>query len=275
MTEEDKAFTAFVTHKGLYQFKVMHFGLVNAPALFNRIMSRPLYGIKHLDNYADDVLEHPLTWKEHLSSMRDFLSRVKNAQLTLRPTKCSVGLSSVLYLGHYVGKHSLQTKSDLVVKIPQAPKPTNKQQLRSFLRLIGFYRKFIPNFATVTVPLTDLTKKDQPNQLNWGEAQNRASETLKGYIVNPPILRLPDFQKQFILRTDASNTGIGAILLQEESGVKHPVAFASRKLLTRERVTIQLLKRSVWPLCWPYRSFRTFSMEMILFWRRIINPCCS
>jgi len=72
MTEEDKAFTAFVTHKGLYQFKVMHFGLVNAPALFNRIMSRPLYGIKHLDNYADDVLEHPLTWKEHLSSMRDF-----------------------------------------------------------------------------------------------------------------------------------------------------------------------------------------------------------
>jgi len=78
--------------------------------------------------------------------------------------------------------------------------------------LIGFYQKFIPNFATVAVPLTDLTKKDQPNQLNWGEAQDRAFETLKVYIVKPPILRLPDFEKQFILRPDASNNGTGAIL---------------------------------------------------------------
>ena len=89
-------------------------------------------------------------------------------------------------------------ESDLDEKVLQAPNPTNKQQLSSFLGLIGFYRKFIPNFATVAVPLTDLTKKDQPNQLNWGEAQNRDFETLKGYIVNPPILRLPDFEKQFI-----------------------------------------------------------------------------
>jgi len=215
MTEENKAFTAFVTHKGLHQFKVMPFGLGNAPASFNRIMRRVLYWSEHLDNYVDDVLEHTPTWKEHLSSIRDFLSRVKNAQLTLRPTKCSVGFPSVLYLGHYVGNHSLQNKSDLVEKILQAPKPANKQQLRSFLCLIGFYRKFIPNFATEAVPLTDLTKKDQPNQMNWGEAKDRAFETLKGYIVNPPILRLPDFEKQFILRTDASNTGIGAILLQE------------------------------------------------------------
>jgi len=92
----------------------------------------------------------------------------------------------------------------------------------------------IMNFATVAVLLTDLTKKDQPNQLKWSGAQHRAFETLKSCIVKPPILRLPDFEKQFVLQTDASNTGIGAILLQEESGVKHPVDFASRKLLTRE-----------------------------------------
>jgi len=159
-------------------------------------MRRLLYGSEHLDNYVDDVLEHTPTWKEHLSSMRDFLSRVKNAPLTLRPTKCSMGFSSVSYLGHCVGNHSLQTKSDLVEKILQAPKPTNKQELRSFLGLIGFYRKFIPNFATVAVPLTDLTKKDKPNQLKWGEAQDRAFETLKSYIVKPPILRLPVFEKQ-------------------------------------------------------------------------------
>jgi len=163
----------------------------------------------------------------------------------------------VLYLGHYAGNHSLQTKSDLVEKILQAPKPTNKQQLRSFLGLIGFYRKFIPNFATVAVPLTDLTKKDQPNQLNWGEAQDRAFETLKGYIVNPPILRLPDFEKQLILRTDASNTGIGAILLQEESGVKHPVAFASRKLSTRES-HYSTIEKECLAIVWAIQKFRNF-----------------
>jgi len=164
----------------------MPFGLVNAPASFNRIMRRLLNGSEHLDNYVDDVLEHTPTWKEYLSSMRDFFSRVRNAQLTSRPTKCSVGFSSVSYLGHYVGNHSLQTKSDLVENILQARKPTDKKQLQSFLGLIGFYRKFIPNFATVAVPLTDLTKKDQPNQLKWGKAQDRAFETLKELHCKPP-----------------------------------------------------------------------------------------
>jgi len=106
---------------------------------------------------------------------------MKNAQLTLRPTKCSAGFPSVLYMGQYVGNHSLQTKPDVVEK-----KRTNKQPLRSFLGLIGFYGKFIPNFATVAVPLTDLTKKKiKRYQLKWGKAQDRAFETLKGYTVNP------------------------------------------------------------------------------------------
>jgi len=163
----------------------MSFGLVNAPASFNRIMRKLLYSSKHLDTYVDDVREHTPTWKEHSSSMRDYLSRVRYAQLTLGPTKCYVGFSSVLYLGYYAGNHSLQTKSDLVEKLLQAPKPTNKQQLRSFSFFFGFYRKFIPNFVTVAVPLTDLTKKDQPNQLKWAEARDGAFETLKSYIVNP------------------------------------------------------------------------------------------
>ena len=100
--------------------------------------------------------------------------------------------------------------------------------------MIGYCRKFIPNFAAIAVPLTDLTKKNQPNQLKWSEAQDRPFDTFKSHIVNPTILRLPDFDKEFVLQTDACNDGIGAILLQEDSRITHPVAFASRKLLTRE-----------------------------------------
>jgi len=107
------------------------------------------------------------------------------------------------------------------------------------------------------VPLTDLTKKDQPNQLKWSETQDRAFETLKGYSVNPPILRLSDFEKQFILRTDASNTGIGAILLQEESGVKHPVAFTSRKLLTRES-HYSTTEKECLAIVWAIQKFQNF-----------------
>jgi len=127
----------------------------------------------------------------------------------------------VPYLGHCVGKQSLQTKPDKVNKILQAPKPTDKKQLRSFLGLIGYYRKFVPNFAAIVVPLTDLTKKNQPNQLEWGEAQDRASENLKSHIVNPPILGLPDFEKQFILQTDAI-VELGPFFYRRNQGLSTP-----------------------------------------------------
>jgi len=103
------------------------------------------------------------------------------------------------------------------------------------LGLTGYYRKFIPNFAALVVPLTDLMRKGAPNQLKWNEAQDKAFETLKAYIACPPVLRLPDFLKEFVLQTDACNDGVGGILLQEEAGVKHPVAFGSTKRLPRER----------------------------------------
>jgi len=210
---------------------------------------------------------------DHLVSMRDFLIQVRNAHLTLRPTKCSVGYFYVPYLGHCVDNQMLQTKAEMVDNILQAPKPTDKKQLRSFLGLIGYYRKFIPNFAAIAVPLTDLTKKDQPNQLKWSEAQDRAFDALKSHIVNPPILRLPDFDKEFVLQTDACSDGIGAILLQEDSGIKHPVAFASRKLLTRESHYSNIEKECL-AIVWAVQKFQIFCMERHLFWKQTISHCC-
>ena len=257
MTEEDKSYTAFVTHKGLYQFKVMPFGLVNAPATFNRLMRKLLYGSKQLDNYVDDVLSHTRSWQEHLIAMRDFLMRVRKAQLTLRPSKCSIGYFRVPFLGHCVGNNALEPKTEMIDKILKAPRPVDKKQLRSFLGLIGYYRQFIPNFAAISVPLTDLTKKNEPNRLQWSDAQDRAFETLKNYIANPPILRLPDFAKEFVLQTDACNDGIGAVLLQEEGDIKHPVAFASRKLLPRES-HYSTIEKECLAIVWAIQKFQNF-----------------
>jgi len=254
---EDREKTAFVSHRGLYQFRVMPFGCVNAPATFNRIMRKLLEGSKNLDNFLDDALAHTRDWDQHLHTLRDFLTRIKDANLTLRPSKCSVGYNSVDFLGHKIGASSMQPKSDTVKKILEAPRPKTKKQLRSFLGLVGFYRQFIPNFAAVAVPLTDLTKKGQPNDLEWKQSQEDAFNTLRRCVTNPPILRLPDLEKEFILQTDASNDGIGAILLQKEDGVKHPIAFASKKFLPREK-NYSTIERECMAIVWGIQKFQTY-----------------
>lgn len=138
------------------------------------------------------------------------------------------------FLGYEVGNGELKPVADKVKVIIEAKRPETKKQVRSFLGMIGFYRRFIPNCSTIAIPLTDLTRKGSPNKIPWNGNQERAFQALKGYMVSSPILRLPDLEKTFIVRTDASKTGIGAVLMQEYEGMKFPVAYASRKLLPRE-----------------------------------------
>jgi transposase InsO family protein len=254
---EDREKTAFISHRGLYQFRVMPFGCVNAPATFNRIMRRLLEGSQNLDNFLDDALAHTKEWEEHLCTLRDFLTRVRKANLTLRPSKCAIGYTSVDFLGHKIGASSIQPKQDTLQKIIDALRPKTKKQLRSFLGLVGFYRQFIPNFAAIAVPLTDLTRKGQPNEILWEQSQENAFNTLKGYITKPPILRLPNLEKEFVLQTDASNDGIGAILLQEELGVKHPIAFASKKFLPREK-NYSTIEKECMAIVWGILKFQTY-----------------
>ena len=160
---------------------------------------------------------------------------VREANLALKPTKCFIGYTELVFIGHKVGQVGVAPNDDLISKIKQATPPTTKKELSSFLGSVGYYRAFVPNFAAIAVSLTDLTKKGSPNVLVWTDVHDQAFRTLKQCVSSPPVLRLPDVSKPFILQTDASSEGIGAILLQKEGQIKHPVAFASKKLLPREK----------------------------------------
>ena len=234
MEESSKRYTAFTTPTGSYQFRRNPFGLVNSGSAFNRVARKLLAGIEHVDAYVDDVLPHTQDWETHVTTLRELFTRVRKAKLTLRPTKCFIGYDNVEFTGHVLGQGKLQMEQDKIDKIRNAAQPSTKKRVRSFLGLAGFYRRFIPEFAQIAHPLTDLTKKGKPNVVKWGDKEQRAFDTLKDAITSSPILRLPDFTKTFTLQCDASDTGLGAVLLQEHSDGMFPIAYASRKMLQRE-----------------------------------------
>jgi len=235
----------------------MPFGVQGGPATFSRIMRKLLDGSKSLDNFFDDVIAHTDNWERHMVALREFLSRVRNANIKLKPKKCSVGYSEIPFLGHQVGHNTISPNVSTVTKILNAARPTTKTQLRSFLSLVGYYRKFIPNFAAIALPLTDLTKKGTPNNIDWGPAQETAFSSLKQYVSEPSVLKLPNFNEKFIVQTDASNERLGAILLQTENGVKHPIAFASKKLLAREK-NYSTIEKECLAIVWGVQKFEQY-----------------
>ena len=257
MSDRSKQLTAFSTPLGLYQFKKMPFGLVNAPAVFSRLMRILLVNTENLDNFIDDILIFTMTWSEHTKVLFDLFHRLKEAGLTAKPSKCFIGYESLECLGHVLGHDRLQPHPDKVKAIAEAPRPVTKRQVKSFIGLVGYYRQFIPNFAVIAAPLTDLTRKGQPNQVKWSQEQEYAFNTLKKMLSVSPILKLPDLQQVFTLRTDASDRGIGTVLLQEENNVKWPVAYASRKLLAREEAYATVEKECL-ALVWAIQKFQRY-----------------
>jgi hypothetical protein len=257
LDEDSKFLTAFSTPAGLYQFRTMPFGLVNAPATFSRLMRRLLHGMDGVDNFIDDIIIYTDTWEAHLATLRELLSRLRNAGLTARPSKCFIGFDKIDCLGHVIGDQRLGPEQDKIEAIRNAPVPVTKKQVRSFLGLAGFYRKFIPNFSAVAIPLSDLTKKGQPNKVVWTDMQQRAFDRLKQMLCSQPILKLPDFSQTFILRTDAADDGLGAVLLQVEDGEKFPVAYASKKLSSRER-SYAVIEKECFAVVWGIQKFHQY-----------------
>lgn len=234
--KESRSRTAFTTPFGLFQFKVMPFGLHGAPATFQRMMDEILRDCTgYAAAYLDDVVIYSMTWNNHLEHIRAILNKLRKAGLTLKPSKCQFAMDHCSYLGHVVGNGEVRPEISKIEAVATFPTPTTKKQVRAFLGLTGYYRKFIPNFADLASVLTDLTKKDSPNRIKWNDVCNTAFETLKSKLCSQPILRSPDFEREFILQTDASNRGVGAVLSQQDQdGIEHPTAYFSHKLLPRE-----------------------------------------
>lgn len=233
--KEDIPKTAFVTNEGSYEFLKMPFGMMNSGATLVRGIRKLLQGMRNVDTYIDDILVHTKTWKEHLDVLRELFGRLETSGLTVRPSKCVIGAEGVTFLGHHVGEGVIGLDEDNVDKIRKAPRPKTKKDLRSFLGLIGYYRDFVPNFAAIAAPLTDLTRKGTPNNIHWEEAQENAYTTLKDMLCREPILKLPDHSKPYILRTDASDYGLGVVLLQKHGEIFYPICYASKKLSDREK----------------------------------------
>lgn len=228
---EDRPKTAFQTVAGLYQWVRMPFGLVSAPATFARMMRWLLN--ESAINFFDDILVTSGSWDRHVADVASVLSRLREAGLTARPTKIYAGFRVVEFLGHQVGRGTLQPIDEKVRKILAIPIPTTKRQVRSLLGLIGYYRQFVPNFATLTVAISDLIAGNK-GKLGWTQECADALRRIQVILSCGPVLVLPNLLLPFVVRTDASSTGLGGVLLQNKDDTLRPVCYVSRKLLDRE-----------------------------------------
>ena len=227
--------TAFISHAGLYEYNVMSFGLTNAPSTFQRLMSRVVHGLewKICLIYIDDIIVFSSSFDEHLNRLRLVFDRLRQANLKLKPGKCHFASSSVRFLGFVVSSSGIAPDPDKISAVQTFPVPTSVTEVRSFLGLCNYDRRFVKGFARIASPLHRLTRKDA--SFIWDSDCQSAFESLKLQLCSAPILAYPDFTMSFHLYTDASQSAVGYILGQCADGREHVVAYGGRELNTAER----------------------------------------
>ncbi len=212
--------TAFTTPHGLHEFRVMPFGLTNAPGVFQRLMEKVLAGLNPPDGsafvvvYIDNVLVFSRSLEEHLEHLRRVILRICEAGLKLKPSKCHFIREEVEYLGHLITPQGLKTNARLTAAVAEFPRPQNVSEVQRFLGLSSYYRRFVSNFARVASPLHALTRKGA--EFEWTNECEVSFQALKEKLTSAPVLAYPSFERSFVLETDASIAGIGAVLSQPQ-----------------------------------------------------------
>ena len=235
MEPEDQCKTAFSTSLGLYEFKVMPFGLVNAPASFERLMETVLRGLQWEEClvYMDDIIVAGDSISQCLDRLENVFERLQEAGLKLKPSKCSFFRKSVQFLGHVVSENGIHTDPEKIAAVKNWPVPKTPKQVRSFLGLCSYYRRFINNFADIARPLHKLTEKTA--KYEWTSSCQQAFDYLKQTLTSAPILSYPKPEGQFILDTDASQEAVGAVLSQLQNDTEHVLGYYSKSLSKEER----------------------------------------
>lgn len=237
LDERSRQVTAFtIPNRPLYQYTVMPFGLCNAPQTLCRLMDRviPSHLRSRVFVYLDDLLVLSDDFDSHLILLREVALCLCKANLTINISKSKFCMTEVRYLGFIVGNGQIKTDPEKIRAIIDFPVPSSVKQLRSFLGLSGWYRRFINNFASISFDLTELLKKGKT--FCWNERAQASFERLKSMLTSTPVLVTPDFNKRFILLCDASLNGLGCVLAQEnDEGIELPIAFMSVKLTKAQR----------------------------------------
>ena len=234
VAKEDISKTAFVTKYGLFECPYMPFGLTNAPATFQRVMELALQGLQWTTCliYIDDVIVFSKDADEHLSRLRAVLKRIQSANLKLKTDKCHLFQSEVLFLGHIISCDGIRPSPTNVDKILGWKTPQSTKQVRQFLGMATYYRRFIKDFAKIATPLSKLTGNVP---FYWSNNCQKAFDSLKRALTGPDVMAYPLNEGLFVLDTDASGTAIGAVLSQIQGGQEKVVAYASRTLNKSEK----------------------------------------
>ncbi|XP_060564385.1 uncharacterized protein LOC132723637 [Ruditapes philippinarum] len=236
MSEKDKHKTAFsVQGFGLWQFTVMPFGLCNAPATFERLMERVLAGLtwKQCLVYLDDIIAYSKTFEDHLTSLDEIFGRMSEANLKLSPEKCVLFQKQVNFLGHVISSDGVATDPRKIEEVRNWRTPRKVREIRSFLGLCSYYRKFVKGFSSIAKPLHKLTEKGE--HFIWSDSCENAFEQLKNALTHAPILSYPISEGIFILDTDASAVGVGSVLQQVQGAEEKVISYFSKCLSKEER----------------------------------------
>ena len=242
LDDESRPKTAFITHAGLFQFKVMPFGLTNAPATFQRLMDLVLGGLKWSCAlvYLDDIIVYSSTFQSHLQHLESVFERIQSSGLTLQISKCQFCKNKLKYLGHVVSQSGIEPDPAKIRAVQDYPIPTRLKDVRTFLGLTSYYRRFIKNYATIAEPLIALTRHTDHQSFVWTTPCQDAFLHLRRLLTEAPIISYPHFDQPFLLQLDASDVGISAILAQkllDPDGIarEHVIGYASRTLSQIER----------------------------------------
>ena len=257
VNEADREKTAFITPEGLYEFNVMPFGLCNAPATFERMMDNLLRHLKWTMClcYLDDIIVFSQTFENHLQRLKTVLKCIQEAGLVLNNRKCVFGVRQITILGHVVSEAVIKPDPEKVKAVEKFPVPKNIHDVRSFLGLCSYYRRFIKNFCDRAQPLQELLKGD--SKFAWGLEQVKSFENLKAALISDPILGLFEEKAPTEIHADASGYGLGAVLVQIQKEKERVIAYASRTL-TKSEKNYSTTERECLAAVWAITKFRPY-----------------